>query len=93
MESTWLGSYEVGEDVTSGMLELDEDDGFATAVQLAGDKFDRIFQEIIRAALGPNRPLRTTLNGRHELRDWLVLVYRHWHSRPYLRSPALIGWL
>jgi len=35
MESTWLGSYEVGEDVTSGMLELDEDDGFATAVQLA----------------------------------------------------------
>lgn len=39
-ESTWLGSYEVGEDVPSGMQEPDEEDGFATAIQLASDEFD-----------------------------------------------------
>lgn len=92
-ESIWLGSYEVGEDVPSGMQEPDEEDGFATAIQLASDEFDRIFQENIRAAQAPNYPLWTTPNGHYDLRDWLVLVYRHWHSRPYLRSQALTGWL
>ena len=39
-ESTWLSSYEVGEDVLSRMQELDEEGGFATAIQLASDEFD-----------------------------------------------------
>jgi hypothetical protein len=79
--------------VPSGIQEPDEEDGFINAIQLASDEFDRIFQENIRAAQAPNFPLWITPNGRYDLRDWLVLVYRSWHSRPYLRSQALTRWL